>query len=251
MKSLLAVVVALAAGHAWACSCADPLDSFPRNGATNVPINVVIRVENNFGESEATFVLRRVADQTEVPVETRVGPGTRLFSITPVNKLEADTQYELRQVSGRNDSATFTTGHAEDHDAPSKPELKSAGYAYSAAQSTCGDRRLWTLRVEGGDDASTAKDQLIILVHGQDSTDPTSAIGVTSFRTLTLDTGLCSTNFDPPAGESFALGLQVMDLAGNVSEVSNGRPVRASCASVPAELLGFLAIFWLRARKKS
>ncbi|MGV3624823.1 MAG: hypothetical protein ACO1OB_28645 [Archangium sp.] len=246
MKSLLAVVVALTAGCSWACSCDDVLDSFPKDGATNVPTNVVIRFINSFPGNRLSYRLTRVSDGAVIATELRDGPGTRLRSLTPVSKLEADTQYEL---SDGEHAAKFTTGHVEDHDTPGKPELKSAAYAFtSGGDSTCGDRRLWTLRIEGGDDATTEKEQLIILVHGQEATDPSSAIGATTFGSPTLDTALCSTNFDPPEGDSFALGLQVMDLAGNVSEVSNGRPVRASCASVPAELLALLGLLLLRRR---
>ena len=250
MKSLLAVVVALAAGHAWACSCANRLDAFPRNGATEVPTNVVLRVVNHFGPREDGFRLVREADQQEVEIDTRVGPGTRLSSITPRTKLEVNTKYQLYSRNSGNALPTgFTTGHLEDHDTPAKPELKSASYKYTPSQDTCGDRRLWTLRIEGGDDATTAKDQLIILVHGEASTDPTQAIGVTTFGTPELDTGICATNFDPPDGDSFALGLQVMDLAGNVSEVSNGRPIRASCAAVPGELFAVLGLLFFARRR--
>lgn len=243
MKSLLAVVVALFAGHAWACSCAAPFDTFPRNDATEVPTNVVLRVVNHVGALDE-FRLLRVTDQQEIEIETRSGPGSRLISVTPKTKLEVNTKYQLSSASG---SSAFTTGHLEDHDTPAKPELKSA--SYTAADNGCGARRLWTLRIEGGDDATSAKDQLIILVHGESSTDPTQAIGVTTFGTPELDTGVCSTNFDPPSGESFALGLQVMDLAGNVSEVSSGRPIRASCATMPGELFAVLGLlFFVRRR---
>lgn len=248
MKSLIAFVVALSAGHAWACSCSDVLDSFPKNGATNVPTNVVIRVLNGFAVEEQPFRLERLPDGAEVEVQVRRGPGSRLFSVTPVTKLEANTTYT---VSSRNlaTQSTFTTGALEDHDTPAKPEFKSAAYAYTPSFDSCGDRRLWTLRIEGGDDATTAKDELLVLVHGQDSTDPAQAIGVTRFAAPTLDVGVCGDNFDPPSGDSFTLGLQVMDLAGNVSEVSNGRPIRASCAAVPGELFAMLGLLCFARRR--
>lgn len=236
LMSVVALVVVFAADQAWACSCGLEFDTFPRNGATNVPTNVVIRAVN--GSPNDPFRLLRVADQQEIEITVRKGPG-RLASITPTTKLNADTKYQLISVT----SSEFTTGAVEDHDVPAKPELRNASYEYFPAEDSCGDRRLWTLQLAGGDDATTEREQMIILVHGQTSSSPADAIGVTSFSNPTLDTGLCSTNFSPPEGDSFALGVQVMDLAGNVSEISAGRPIRAtSCSAAPGGMFALLGL---------
>lgn len=242
---LAAVTVTLSAQAAWACSCTSAFTTFPRDGATNVPTNVVIRVVLH-SQAAPGYRLVRAVDQQQVPLEVRDGPGSRLRSLTPATKLDANAAYTLEE-SATARTIGFTTSAHEDHDVPSRPELKSA--SYQVADYGCGERRLWTLRVEGGDDVTTARDQLLLLVHGEASTEPTQAIGVTWFDSLELDTGVCSANFDPPGGDGFTLGVQVLDLAGNVSEVSTGRPIRASgCAAAPAGALAALGLLLLRRR---
>lgn len=251
MKSLLGLVVALAAGHAWACSCSWQVDSFPRSGASNVPTNVVIRVVSDPTSSGVTYRLYRTADHSEVTLEKRDGPGTRLISLRPATSLDANTAYELETTAQSGMAITFTTGSNEDHDVPTKAELKSAAYSANASDDSCGGRESWVLRVEGGDDATTARDELLLLVHGETSTSPTDAIGVSPLSDPKLTTAFCSTNFDPPEGDSFTLGIQVMDLAGNVSEVSSGRPVRASCAALPGEFIAALGLLLFTRRQSS
>lgn len=250
MKAVV-MVVALAAGHAFACSCSAQVDSFPPSGATNVPTNVVLRIVNTTSAYGIDYRLKRASDQQEVALEKRDGPGTRLISLTPVTKLEADTTYELETTAPSGMMITFTTGATEDHDVPTKAELKSAAFSERDNMDSCGGSKTWVMRVEGGDDATTPREQLLLLVHGAASTSPNDAIGATTLSSPQLQTTFCNTNFDPPEGSPFTLGVQVMDLAGNVSEVSTGHSIRAnSCAAMPGGALIALALALASRRRR-
>lgn len=234
MKRLLTVVVALAAQAAWACSCANRLNAFPRTGSTAVPLNAIIQVVHRFVPDGERYRLVRAVDQREV--ESDVVPGARVTSIKPVAKLEAGTDYELWHSSSPVATVTFKTGHFEDDVAPAPPVVKDTRYT-SSSETSCGVRR-WTLSVEGGDDGETPREQLLLLALGEDPTEPR---GVAPLGAPVLFEGACSTNFSPPRDGAFPLRFRVMDLAGNVSEISPEQML-PGCNSTPAGALVVLAL---------
>lgn len=234
---LIPLVIALGAGSSWACSCRIPDEIYPRDGATNVPTNVVIRTRWNF----TTVTLQRAADQQEIVLVAKPGPSGFLFSFFPGKKLEPNTQYMVR--TGETTTSSFTTGAGEDTVAPGQPTLASSTYEYLPADSNCGDAKRWRLSITGGDDDSTPRDELLVLVH-----DGTTLVGATELSDPRLYVFACGTNFAPPSGSPMNLSVQVMDLAGNLSELSSSQQVRA-CSTGPGGVLMVLAVLFMRRRR--
>lgn len=239
MRVLLALVLSVS-GTAFACRCADAMISFPTHRATNVPINVVVRARTSaLNRTREPLRLIRKVDQREVAFV--VGDGTPGVTLTPVELLERNTEYELSD--GRS-SHTFTTGSAEDVEAPSRVALTSSQYERFDRDDSCGERRIWSLQFEGGDDAATAKNQLLILAFDEGSKRP---VGFTTFESPELISAFCGTNFSAPEVDSFSLRFQVVDLAGHVSELS--APHAVSGCSTSAGTLVLLALSLLRRRR--
>ncbi|MGV3624824.1 MAG: Ig-like domain-containing protein [Archangium sp.] len=241
MKSMLALVVALTAGHAWACTCAIGGPVFPRDGATNVPTNVVIHALYNAPPDPSRATLRRADDQQPVTVEFSSGPAPAFFAFTPVARLESNTDYTFTLAER---AFSFRTGEGEDTSPPTKPSFAGATFEYTPPSGTCGDAKRWVLDITGGDDDWSARDDLIVLVHD------TSPIGATQLSEPRLSASLCRTNFAPPDGSPVSLSVQVMDLAGNVSELSSTQSVR-TCSVAPGGVFALLALMVARRGRRS
>lgn len=242
LRTFVALMLSVS-GTAFACSCPDPMISFPKRGATNVPTNVVIRARRTrLTPTEEPFRLVRRVDQREVTFV--IGDGTPFATFTPVEPLAANTEYEL---SDGTNTTTFTTGSSEDLDVPSRPALKSSSYERFDRDDSCGERRIWSLQFDGGDDGTTAKDQLLILAFDEGSRRP---VGFTSFVSPELVSAFCGTNFAAPEVDSFALRFQVVDLAGHVSELSASHTV-SGCSATSSGTLSMLALSLLLRRRSS
>lgn len=236
----LMVLAVSAASSAWACSCRTGGPVFLRDGTTNVPTNVVLRALFKSRPSEERITLH-TEDGTFVPLEFSDGPGSFLFSFKPTAKLAPNTRYVFDAAGAQ---VTFTTGATEDLVAPSQPTLVSSTYKLTQSGTSCGDRRDWKLDVTGGDDETSPRDDLILLVHSADS-----VVGATWLGDARLGSGLCAQNFVPPEGASMSLRVQAMDLAGNVSELSMQQQV-AGCSAAPGGALLMLALAALLRRRR-
>lgn len=239
---LLMISVVLAASSAWACVCKIGGPTFPHDGATNVPTNAAIRLLYNRAPEATEFTLRRTSDQQEVALEFSTAPVAPVFTFTPVTTLDANTAYTL--ISGERVVTSFTTGAGEDHEPPSKPTLVNSTYEFSPDGRSCGDSKRWTLDITGGDDDVSPREDLIVLVH------ETAPIGATTLANPTLGVFLCRTNFVQPSGSPMLLSVQVMDLAGNVSELSSTQQVRACSIAPGGAALMLLASLLLRRRRR-
>ncbi|MGV3624826.1 MAG: hypothetical protein ACO1OB_28660 [Archangium sp.] len=238
---MLVVLVVLVSSSALACHCVTPLQTFPRDGAKNVPTNVVLRVPRWLDREGAGLHLQRSDGLRGVEISSSEGPfGTTV--IFPAQPLEPQTEYAV--VGGYLAFVTFTTGDGEDLDPPSPVTLKRSHYTYTPdAGESCGDERLWELTLEGGDDATTPRDQLQLLIQDTKTRD---IVGTTAYGNELVLRDSCGANFEPPAGDAFELKFQVMDLAGNVSTPGPPRVVNGCSSSGVGPLLLALAAFLRR-----
>ena len=236
MKVVTALVLSMS-GTAFACSCADGMFSFPARRATNVPINVVIRARRSpLNPTQEPFRLVRTVDQREVAFA--IGDGAPGATFTPVERLDANTEYELSD--GKN-TTSFTTGSSQDDDVPSRPVLKSSSYERFDRNDSCGERRIWSLQFEGRED-----DELLVLAFDEGSR---RAVGFTSFASPELISAFCGTNFSAPDADSFSLRFQVVDLAGHVSELSAPQTVSGCSTGSGAFVLLAVSLFLRRSAR--
>lgn len=96
------------------CMAATPAQTFPGNGATDVPLNVVPAVvfqDNGCGNSEWTLTVTR-SDDGEV-IGTVIDPSQDFLAELALDAdLETDTAYTLTISGTRESIVTFTTGAA-------------------------------------------------------------------------------------------------------------------------------------------
>lgn len=231
------VVGAAVSSVSCACSCVSFPDLLPRDGAVNVPTNVVLRAMYPSASSTAPVAtLVRQDTQETVELIDSAGPTLFLRSFTPTTPLAPRTVYVFT-VAER--PMTFTTGDGEDHVAPATPALERIDFA---ASSTCGPRRAWTLHFTSDDDAA------LVFAQTANSDEVADAAGVTQAASAMLTEATCGSNFTPPEGTSFSLAVQAMDLAGNLSGLSSSRQA-SGCSTTPS-LAVVLAALWLRRRNR-
>ena len=162
MLKVVGVLVLLVGGTAFACSCPEPMLSSPPDGATHVPINVVIQAQaSGLGAVGEPLRLRRVSDRREVALEVSDGHFGKNY--TPTERLEANTGYEFSDGSTIN-TVTFTTGEGEDLEPPSRPTLEAATYDFVDHKDSCGQTKTWALEIRGGLDARSSRQQGRVLV---------------------------------------------------------------------------------------
>lgn len=242
---LLATLVAATLG-ASAClncplinRCAGAQLISPADGSTAVPTNVLIRLLNN--NVSSTLTLQRADDGVTVSARRDGSPGGDGWTLTPDEPLAPSTRYEVWESGER--LSTFTTGLSADTQPPQTPVLKQV--IFNKSENACVSSS-WTLSMEGGDDETTPQEQLLVLVQLQNSNEPADAITVVSRGNPVL--GPCS--FSPPEGNWFPVRVQVMDLAGNISALSEEQRA-PTCSVAPGGVLVVLALSTLRRRRRT
>ncbi len=219
--------------------CAGALLLSPSDGSTSVPTNVRIRLLNT--NLSTTLSLRRADDGVMVSARRDGGPGGDGWMLIPDEPLAPSTRYEVLENGAP--LSTFTTGLAPDTQPPQTPLLKQV--VFNKSENACVGSS-WSLSMEGGDDETTPRDQLLVLVQLQHSNEPADAVTMVSRGNPTF--GPCG--FAQPEGNWFPVAVQVMDLAGNFSELSEERRA-PTCSVAPGGMLGVLALAALRRRRRS
>lgn len=225
MKQLV-LMFTLVSATSFADSDPRPQPSvLPADGAVNVPLNASLRTTDSRANVDR---IRRSDTGAEVQFERRRDGAVTSF--TPSERLAPNTEYTVEFSDLR--PQRFTTGSNEDADAPVLPTLDIETLKFDQ----------WRLNFDDELEPSV----VVLLRRGDD------VIGaVSSIDRFTASAG---GNFTPPEGESFDLGVQLMDLAGNVSEISVVRDVKArpaGCSSAPAGSLLMLVAVFLRRRRSS
>ncbi|MGV3624825.1 MAG: Ig-like domain-containing protein [Archangium sp.] len=244
MIKVMAVLATLLSGPAFALSCSQIEQFYPRHGATNVPLNAVLRVTYLTAAKPGVTELWKNGT-VQIPLVRETSADGRVTNFVPQVPLEANTTYTFM---GPQFPYTFTTGDREDHDAPATAQFDSATFE---SPGTPDSYRKWRLQLITSD-ATSRNDQLLVLV--RDAKKPGVIIGATDATQPTLDVEICGNNFAPPEGSTFALDLQVMDLAGNVSELSRASDIEASksgCSAAPGAVLLVLASLVFRRRRSA
>jgi hypothetical protein len=243
MIRFLVLITLLAGSAALACGACDssPVVSL-KDLSRNVPTNVVFRVWN-LAPTPTGYVLRKKSDNVGVPLRFSTGPGFRLWTIAPETALDPKTEYVLSTLTS---PIGFTTGETDDHVAPRAPVLTKVTHNRPKTN-PCGVSESWVLEVEELSDDSTPGQQLLIFVQTNRSNEPADARFVTTLSNLLLSRS-CG-DFTPPEGDSFPVAVQVMDLAGNISELSEEKRAPACSASLGGAMW-VLAISLLRSRRR-
>lgn len=229
----IVVALFLRVSDARACSgfppCPWTADVLPRDGATEVPTNVWIRVTTQGGEywpvaAGTGELVLRVAGGAAIEVDleaTAIWPVT-VRALTLREALTPDTTYELVEMPVAGCSldptllSTFTTGSGPDHTPPSAPVVPASGCAHDSCDesSCCGpyDGFVYSIvRTRGTDDTTGADDMREQLLGDGE-------VRLSSTRESRFLVGV------PPNGRGGiplpgrALAFRAVDLAGNLSD---------------------------------
>ncbi|MGV3624827.1 MAG: hypothetical protein ACO1OB_28665 [Archangium sp.] len=222
-----ALLVTVLSGAAFAESeCRQPVVLFPEDGATNVPLNAVPRGLHADGLD--VTLLRRTGDIESVVTTTARSDDTFVTSFVPGEALLPNTEYVLTLQDTRQ---VFTTGSTVDESAPTL-----GGVTLVKAS-----EREWQLQFEPDPEPGT-------LVFIRNESRVVSVVG-SEVRALSTN---CR-GFFLPASKTFDVDVQLMDLAGNVSNTSTARDVEgfSGCASSPAGALVLLAVVALLRRYRA
>lgn len=205
----------------------------PPNGATQVPLNAVVRVITSRTES---FAVLRDANGSDVPSTTELGADGTL-TLKPTALLEMNTRYSLRTADLE---ASFTTSDRADDSPPTAPTVKAA---WVNAKSIA-------FELSDATDDVTPSDQLLYAVFvGKDEQHldtTTPAAFLLPPELSSLGDGLCGANLTVGA-----VAVEAIDWADHHSDraVPKQQPL-CGCSGGPAGL-GFAALaVWLHRRKK-
>ncbi|MFT3713452.1 MAG: hypothetical protein QM817_37830 [Archangium sp.] len=244
MTRILGVVVVLVGAEALACSCRPILDVFPP-AESSVPTNVIFQVTLN-ASSPPRFQL--FLDDQGVPLETTERPGTNWVTLKPVNELTPGGKYVLRSEDGSFSGNFFVMGGRDDS-APAARTLKKTSRNFVASGSSCGNTESIQLDVSEPLETGTA-----LLVFTGESTSSQSLQGEASTfisQVELLSQSGCNTNLPLQSLPNLAVGVRVVDFAGNVSELSEVKQAKsAGCTAAPA-LLGILGALAMLLRRRS
>jgi hypothetical protein len=241
MIRALVVMLAMLGAEALACSCSTPTSVFPPSGA-RVPLNAVFQLTApTFGaETPRLFV-----GNVELALRVRTNSASWL-SVQALQPLPPNTELTLVVPDARFGvtSVTYTTTDTTDDAPPATRALRSVSRTYNSnAGSTCGPSESVTMLLDGDDEADTG----FLIVTGSDTA---TAAAESAFvrRPLLVDMA-CARDFPLRDTPDLAVGVRVVDFAGNVSELSEVRQAKtAGCASAPT--LGvLLAALLLRRRR--
>ncbi len=259
MNNALAALLASTAASAR-CEVDLPPATLPRDGAVDVPTNVVLVMESwDVSDWDLDrdlgfeFHLYRLGDQEEIPVEEEVVSLTETHMVrrfTPTAALEPGTDYLW--MDDRAGGGLFTTGDGPDGDPPGEESILD----------------VHTRR--GGGCRQCPKEMLELQLCEEDTseTEPllyeVEAIPANGDQTLSYAFASCEFTFIGQY-ESFAthwnvadlpaltLRLRVHDLAGNTSDWTEYGTARFGCDHVGGAVLswGSLLLFALARRRMS
>jgi len=123
---------------AHACSCGPTLLTYPTDGASDVPTNVVMVVADRPGGDDAELTLEGPSGPVPIEVSLVVQRGATIELVRPLQPLDATSEYTLRAAFPL---ATFQTGSLADAVAPEVVELGqlTVAHAGTVQGGSCGD----------------------------------------------------------------------------------------------------------------
>jgi hypothetical protein len=242
------MVVGVTQQRAEACSCnANP--DFPP--ATGVPLNAQLHVLLRRGAS--SFELRTengvVATRTE-----QIPNGVKLI---PSEPLTADTNYVL-VAPDTQEQSSFQTGSFVDDVAPAAPTLGTPVHFVSPAifRSTC-DTGGETFSVPVPSVSGVYEVFIGPTVSTIDTTTPALTLSGSFGVILVGDGSLCDSNFPVSTTADLAIAVREVDLAGNVSPLSEPIQLKGGATGCTATdgptlmiLAGLLTRIWAKSRRK-
>lgn len=242
MIRTLGVVVALLAGESLACSCARVVSVFPLS-ESSVPTNVVFQLTQNVG-TLPTFQLF-TGDQG-VALEQTAHLGTNWVTVKPLVELMPGAKYVLRSEDGAF-TANFFVGGGRDESAPAARGLMKTSRTFVASKSTCGDSESLHFELSEPLEEQTA---LLVFTGETTSSKSLQAEASTFSQGAFLANSSCDTNFPLQTTPNLAVGVRVIDIAGNVSELSEVKQAKSGgCTAAPA-LLGILGALTMLVRRR-
>lgn len=221
-----AVIAPLA--DAAACTCAFNSSTFPKEGASGVPRNTVIRLINATG---AELVQGEQVIATTVE-EVAIGQPRAYSVMRPSDLLAANTVYTLRGNFG---SVTFSTGDQLDQQPPSAPRVVDDKWNETPWDpfSSCEPSKSRVIRLEGAVDADSPS--VWFNVYGgatADSIDFSTPVGMMPHELEAFGNSGCIRSMSE-AVASRALAFRAVDLAGNESE-ADVAAASCGCAASPS-----------------
>jgi hypothetical protein len=248
----------LAGTPAHALSCLfGPVDGHPRDGAVDVPTNVVAVVTSLETQGDQVSAQILDADGQVVParVEVHEQRWEQVLTITPDAPLEPGGVYRLVASTADGPSPvenTFTVGAGPDTAAPSEPLVLSVERIRESTEWGNTDQ----VFVEVGPPAETVWHEVALIDEG--GAVVTGPVRLTDgVETLRFGAGLCDVDADlPDSLEGLRVQVTAVDLAGNRSGqvVEEDIRTRGGCASLPVGgavgLLGALGLGGLLLRRR-
>lgn len=232
------VVVASALGQrAEACSCRTPA----LLSGLVVPLNARLPVLDPFS-TDTSFALT-TAGGIVVPADAVVVPGG--FIVVPMQRLAPDTGYLLTHGG---DPESFQTGSSVDELSPASPTIL-ANFTHSVSPVL--GRNSCNL---GGEGFLVSLSSPVDGVLFQVFTGPTTASIDTSSPAMVLqvnpsasfflgDSSVCGPRFPVSKMANLAIQVRTVDLAGNVSELSNAVQLKSSgCSATGGSTLVLAAL---------
>lgn len=242
MRIVLAVVVGVVGAlgqRAEACSCRS--EPFVFSGL-EIPVNASLPVLS----TDTEFTLTTEGG-IAVAAEAVVVPGG--FAVVPTQPLAPDAGYTLTHSGG---VVAFRTGAGADVQAPAPPILGSFTHSVGPliARSTC--------ELVGGEgfvvSLSSPVDGVVFQIftganpESIDTSSPAMVLPVDPSASFFLgDSSLCSARFPASKMANLAIQVRTVDLAGNVSELSNPLQLKGSgCSATGGSALVLAALLLAR-----
>lgn len=240
MIRMLGLVVALLAGASPAIpACPRSVTIFPPDH-TGVPPNVVFQVTSSGMDVPSMFLFL-----DGVPVEIEVtGHGVaRWITVRPLAPLISRRTYLLRSEDSTF-SATFIVADENDATPPSPRQLLETRRTFTSAID--GKSESLTLSIPGPVEELTAA---FVFSGESPSSLQTAPSAFTQTGVLLQDR--CSVDMELQAKPNLAVAIRVVDVAGNLSELSAVKQAKsAGCSSAPA-LLGILGVLTFLRRRRT
>lgn len=255
---MVGVLAALAPRPADACSCRSRADIVPAHGAVGVPLNTTIWVGVEPWERErGTEIKARLLCPDGGSVALTLSNSTGGWMTTrppiPLDPLSPYSVVVTGMIDHTVSGASFTTGGTVDVAAPATPTVSGATrHTSPSGGGTCG-RESVNFTVAGLlDDHTPEDDQLLAVYAGpsEDAIDATGPVALVHPGDAALRESNCEMNFPISTTPDVAIRVQAVDWAGNVSELSAPRQLKAcGCASVEGPLAAS-ALLLLRALRR-
>ena len=259
---MFALALMLISPQAHALSCEEgPVAYLPDNSATDVPVTVIPVVESVFTAPSTYEVALREAEGDIVAtdiVDIEVG-GDLFRQLVPWQVLDSNTTYELYSAEGDWVMSSFTTGIAEDVDAPGAVSISSISGEHHKGE--WGPSTLLSLTIDSTDADGDVYFELEITA--DDSIDTVYQMGSQG----TFGGGPCLSNFTGlTTGATVEVRARAIDTSGNVGDWSDPsfativdttsvdeEDNHVGCSVAPAGALGvgwLLALAGIAARRR-